>query len=208
MRVKSLLILSVVGSLCVNTPLDAGDQDARRPVKRDRPGPGKPGMTRGPGPGIDRLLRNPEMREKLGLTDDQMSAFRKKGQALRERQGSLTDKIREAAEAQAALLNAPELDKKAIMQAVKQIGRLRTQLAQLRIEHLFLVREVLTDEQLRTVKKTMRSRMNEHRRRIGEEGHARRDPDGKTQKSEGRKRDRRPSDERRKKQADRDKNKE
>lgn len=115
--------------------------------------------------GIDRLINNPKVREELGITDGQVERLKDAKAELDEQRKDLITEMKEAREVQMKLMQADELDRKAIMTAINKSGKLRTRMDKLRVKGLFQVQDVLTDEQLSKVKERMRKGMQEHRKR-------------------------------------------
>ena len=77
---------------------------------------------------IVRIATNPQMSEKLGLSDEQkakLKELRGRGRA----NGELQKKVREATEKQARLLNAEKIDEAAAMNAVDEVFELRKEMA-------------------------------------------------------------------------------
>ena len=115
--------------------------------------------------GIDRLINNKEVRERLQLTDDQIARLKDIRDDLAEQRKEVMQEMREVREQQMKLMRADKLNKKEIMHKVNEFGKLRTKMERLRIRQLFAVNDVLTDEQLAQVKARMREKMNEAKKR-------------------------------------------
>jgi periplasmic protein CpxP/Spy len=107
------------------------------------------GMHRGAHPGfmLGRLLQNPELREKLGITDEQVAKIRQQSSDFRKEQ------IRSRADLQVKRIDLHELlaadkpDRAAIDKKLQEISA--TQLARERamVDFHFAMRDVLTPEQ-------------------------------------------------------------
>ncbi len=134
--------------------------------------------------GIDRLINNPKVREELGITDEQVERLKDVKAELSEQREDLIAEMKEARKEQMELMQADELDKKAIMTAINQSGKLRTKLDKLRVEGLFRVQDILTEEQLGEVKERMRKGIKKQREKHENNGgknnnkrHSKRDKD-------------------------------
>jgi len=143
----------------------------------------RPGMGRGPGADrqppmemvIGRLLQNPEAREKLGITEDQVNAIKTGTEDIRTRMHELGEEMRSAAEEQVKLLQAETVDEEAVMAAVQKTGNIRTEIAKLRVKGLILVKSTLSADQVAKIKEFMHSRRHRGRGpRKGEGGEQRR----------------------------------
>ena len=140
---------------------ERGGKNRQEQMERHNRHQRRPG---GMGGGIDRLINNPKLREELGITDDQVDKLKDAKTELEDQRKDLIAEMKDAREAQMKLMQADELDKKAIMTAINQSGKLRTKMDKLRVKGLFRVQDILTDEQLSEVKERMRKGMQKHRK--------------------------------------------
>jgi hypothetical protein len=114
-------------------------------------------------------MLEPGVSEQLGLEPGQIKTLKKGIQKMQKQEENLREKLQAAAKAQAELLQAKdEIDEEALMKAIEKTGKIRTQMAKLRMQPVLLVRKTLTDEQLQTSRKIMHERMQRRR----EEWHA------------------------------------
>jgi Spy/CpxP family protein refolding chaperone len=132
------------------------------------------------GGGIDRLINNPEVREQLGITGEQLEQLKEAREKIADQRDDLVARMKETREKQMKLMQADKLDKEAIMKAVNESGKIRTKLDKLRVKGLFLVQDILTDEQLGEIKERMQKHMRERR---GNKKNKR--PQGKRNKDRG-----------------------
>ncbi len=117
----------------------------------------------GPSQFIERLLEG-ETAEKLELKPNQIKTLKKGIQKLEKQEEKLRDKLQAAGKEQAELLQTEgEVDEVALMKAIEKTGKIRTQMAKLRMQPILLVKKTLTPEQLQTSRKMMRERMNARR---------------------------------------------
>ena len=95
---------------------------------------------------IVRIATNPQMSEKLGISDEQKTKLKelKSGGRNSETQ----KKVREATERQAELLNADKIDEAAVMKAVDEVFELRKEMAKEQIRRVIAVKSILTSEQI------------------------------------------------------------
>lgn len=109
-------------------------------------------------------LRNPEVAEKIGLSEEQCEKISRKIEKLEDKNLNLKYKMEKTSLKQARLMTAKELDEKALMDAVEELGKYRTQIAKQRITMMIFMRNTLTPEQTKNMRSVMRERMNERRK--------------------------------------------
>ncbi len=124
----------------------------------------------GSGRFIERMLE-PKVAEKLGLEPEQIKRLEKGIQHIKEREEALHDKLKQAGRKQAELLMEEEVDEDALMTAIEETGRIRTQMAKLRVKPILLVKQTLTTEQVEEARKLMH-RGRQQQRGQGREGRA------------------------------------
>lgn len=147
--------------------------------ERGMRGPGGQGAGRGTGGGIvdmqqaiiSRILESPEMAEKLGLTQEQISSIKASMNALNEEQKKLMTELEESGVEQAKLLTADTTDETAVMAAVEKSSKIRGELAKLMIKRILIAKKALTPEQIQKVKDMVQERRKafEERRKTFEE---------------------------------------
>jgi Spy/CpxP family protein refolding chaperone len=146
--------------------------------ERGAPGGGMPrDMHRGGGGRegvLKKMLRDPDVIAEAGITEEQVETLRKAGFALEKREMAkremaLRAELETAGLEQARLMTEAEVDKAAVMTAVEDTGRIRTELAKLKVEQLLTVKETLTDEQLKALRQIGRRQARE--RGVGERHH-------------------------------------
>jgi Spy/CpxP family protein refolding chaperone len=92
-----------------------------------------------------------------------VEALREGLREIRTRQIDLHAEHEKAGLEQAMLLTEPEIDEAAVMTAIEKIGEIQIRMAKLRIQPLFLIKRVLSAEQVARAQELVR----EHRRRGG-----------------------------------------
>ena len=144
---KSLIVVAIAALSCVAFA-DGGSEGGARP-EGGRRGPREGGM--GPMMGgmdpIVRMVSNPAVAEKLGLSDEQKAKLKElKGnnEANREAQ----KKVREATMKQVELMKADKVDEAAVMAAIDEVFELRKAMAKEQAKRLIAVKTVLTPEQV------------------------------------------------------------
>ena len=115
--------------------------------------------------GIDRLINNPKVREELGITDEQVEQLKDAKEKANDQRKDLIAEMKEAREVQMKLMKADKLNKKAIMEAINNSGKLRTKMDKLRVKGLFRVQDILTEDQLSEIKERMHKGMQEQRKK-------------------------------------------
>ena len=144
---KSLIVVAIAALSCVAFA-DGGSEGGARP-EGGRRGPREGGM--GPMMGgmdpIVRMVSNPAVADKLGLSDEQKAKLKElKGnnEANREAQ----KKVREATMKQVELMKADKVDEAAVMAAIDEVFELRKAMAKEQAKRLIAVKTVLTPEQV------------------------------------------------------------
>ncbi len=163
---KNVISLMIISLLSVQLATGEDSKREEASLRRGAP-PLKRELQRSHKGALSRVLQNPEISEKLGLSEAQRTAIDEQMALLEQHQGELKKQIRKAALQQARLMTAEELDEAALMTAVEETGRLHTEQAKLRIRHLLFLRKTLTPEQTQGVRTIMRRRRSE---RGGERG--------------------------------------
>jgi hypothetical protein len=72
--------------------------------------------------------------------------------------------MQQAAEEQARLMMQDPVDEAALMAAIEKTGKIRTEIAKVKIMPIILVKKTLSPEQIEQVKKLLKERMERHRR--------------------------------------------
>jgi Spy/CpxP family protein refolding chaperone len=168
---KMLMMVAVAALSCV--AFAEGPEGGARPEGGRRGfGPRDGGM--GPMMGgmdpIVRLVSNPAVAEKLGLSDEQKAKLKElKGdhEANREAQ----NKVREATMKQLDLMKAEKINEAAVMAAIDEVFELRKAMAKEQAKRVIAVKSVLTPEQVKMaheeMKKMFESRGDRGPRREG-----------------------------------------
>lgn len=150
---KSLVMMAAAALCCAALAEGQGPQG---------PGPREGGRRGGPRGGgvpmmdpIVRIATNPQMSEKLGISDEQKAKLKelKSGGRNSETQ----KKVREATERQAELLNADKIDEAAVMKAVDEVFELRKEMAKEQIRRVIAVKSILTSEQIAKAREAVKS---------------------------------------------------
>ncbi len=143
----------------------------------DRAGPGMQGRMNEGGRGgqhgdmMERLLSNPEIREKLGLSEEQVAEIRKELQEIKEEMIDLQAEMQKIGLRQAEAMTSKEIDEKKLMKMVEEAGELRTEMAKLQIRKMILFRKHVDPEKMEQVRGQMKERMKERfKDRMGDRG--------------------------------------
>ncbi len=184
-RIASIILVAML-------TLQAVGQEQQPTERRSVRGPAgaKGGGREQRRPGADQdimmgqALRNPRMAEKLGLSEEQQQAIEGQLAELQKAHNSLRAGMEQAGLQQARLMMAEELDEAALMAAVEETGRIRTELAKLRIRHLLFMRKTLTPEQIKKARSAIRDKMKKHREE-GSKGRGPKKHHGEGKKNQG-----------------------
>ena len=158
--------MTAVVGLC-STLVFAQGNDNRGP---NRGGGGRAGEGDVPPQAVVRMLDNQEMIAKIGLSNDQVGQLRDKLLELQKREIQLRAQQQTAAADQANLITKPEIDEKAVMKVVEQLGQVRTEMAKLQIKRVILLKKSLTDEQRAKLRAIIRERRERPRSGQNAEG--------------------------------------
>ena len=154
---KSLIIVAVAALSCVAFA-DGGPEGGARPEGGRRGfGPREGGM--GPMMGgmdpIVRMVSNPAVAEKIGLSDEQKAKLNElKGD--KEANRAAQDKVRAATMKQLDLMKAEKIDEGAVMAAIDEVFELRKAMAKEQAKRVIAVKSVLTPEQVKMAHEEMK----------------------------------------------------
>ena len=153
---KSLIMVAVAALSCVAFA-DGGPEGGARPEGGRRGfGPREGGM--GPmmgGDPIVRMVSNPAVAEKIGLSDEQKAKLNElKGD--KEANRAAQDKVRAATMKQLDLMKAEKIDEGAVMAAIDEVFELRKAMAKEQAKRVIAVKSVLTPEQVKKAHEEMK----------------------------------------------------
>jgi len=167
--VASLVVLLVAGTESMSRENEHGDSPSAH-FGGSKTMVDSPMHHRGAGKVMSRddmmthALRNPEIAEKIGLSEEQRDKISRRIEKMEDKNLDLKYKIEKAALKQARLMTTKDLDEEALMAVVDELGKYRTQQAKQRIGMLIFMRKTLTDEQATKMREIMRDRMQERRK--------------------------------------------
>jgi Spy/CpxP family protein refolding chaperone len=122
--------------------------------------------------GMDRIMgalaQNPELTKKLNLTAEQQELIKKMTLDQRTKMVDQQAALQKAALKQAELLMADPLDEAALMAAVEETSKARTEMAKAQIRNLIEFRKVLTEEQRKQLREIMTQMRQQPPMRMGE----------------------------------------
>jgi len=162
--------LAVVGWISCGGPVGAQEMPEGG---MDRPGPGGPGMGMhegrmrgGPGEeaGFQDWVRDPEAAAALNLTEEQKDKIKTITTQFRKEMIDWNAKLQHATLAQVDLMEQEEPALDAVLKGIDETGRIRNEIAKLRVKQLFAVRAILTPEQREKARELFRDRMAERRK--------------------------------------------
>jgi Spy/CpxP family protein refolding chaperone len=111
------------------------------------------------------ILSTPGAAEKVGLTPEQAERLRDSMLEARERQIDLRAAMEKAALRQARLLVEEDVNEDEVMELVEQMGRIRTEMARIRMQQLLMMRRALSPEQMGRIREWLRERAPGRRER-------------------------------------------
>ena len=158
-----------------------GEEGSRRAGREE----GRPrGHQAGPQGGmVKRLISNPKAAARLGLSDEQIAELKSGIAAIEAKEKELHGSMQELGRKQMELLKSADVERSVIYQVIDQLGDVRTQMAKCRIDRLFIIRSVLSDEQQSQLRKHMQSGHRQARDRKEREAGQRRPKEGEERPS-------------------------
>lgn len=154
---KSLIIVAVAALSCVAFAEGAPEGGARPEGGHRGFGPREGG---GMGPmmvsdPIVRMVSNPAMADKIGLSDEQKAKLKElKGDHEANREAR--NKVREATMKQLDLMKAEKINEAAVMAAIDEVFELRKAMAKEQAKRVIAVKSVLTPEQVKKAHEEMK----------------------------------------------------
>ena len=167
---KSLIMVAIAALSCLAFA-EGAPEGGPRPEggRRGLRGGGMGPMMGGMDP-IVRMVSNPAVAEKLGLSEEQKTKLKElKGDNQSNREAQ--KKVREATMKQLELMKAEKIDEAAVMAAIDEVFELRKAMAKEQAKRVIAVKSVLTPEQVakahEEMKKMFESRGDRGPRREG-----------------------------------------
>ena len=139
---KTLLTFATVAFAAAS--LVAGPKEGREPGQRGRRG----GMEGGSSDPVVRLVCNPKVAEKIGLSDEQRGKIKEINKANRDNSEDLRKALRDAMEKQAELLKADKIDEAAVMAEIDKAFDARKEMAKRQTRRVIAIKAVLSPEQV------------------------------------------------------------
>ena len=155
---KAILIAEMTAVVGLCSTLVFAQGNGNRGPNRSGGGGGGAGQGDVPPQAVVRMLDNQEMIAKIGLSSNQVGQLRDKLLELQKQEIQLRAQQQAAAADQASLMTRPEIDEKAVMKVVEQLGQVRTEMAKLQIKRVILLKKSLTDEQRAKLRAIIRER--------------------------------------------------
>lgn len=151
-------------------PADSAEGSKARPMRPDRAAMRsmRPPMMMGQG-AFDPLMRavmNPQVAEKIGLSEDQktkIAALKGENRANRDLQA----KVKAGMDRQVELLKAEKIDEAAVMKTIDEVFEARKEMAKAQTKRMIQVRSILTPEQVTKALEAIKEFRGQHRARNG-----------------------------------------
>ena len=161
---KKLMMAAVAAVCCVamaDGPKDRGD-------RAGHPGMGQmAGMMGDP---IVRMVSNPKVAEKLGLSEEQQKKIKEIQKSNRGDAKENQKKLRQAMDKQMKLLMSEKVDESAVMAAIDEVFAIRKDLAKAQTKQVIEVKALLTPEQLKKARESVKEMRKEMREKFGRKG--------------------------------------
>lgn len=107
---------------------------------------------------LERMLDNPEMREKLGISEEKAGQIKDQLHEMKTRSIELRAEMEKLGLEQAKAISAKELDRDRVMELVEKLGGVRTEFAKLQVEKMLVIRENMDPAKMEEI----RGRIREH----------------------------------------------
>ncbi|NQT93969.1 MAG: hypothetical protein HQ559_14505 [Lentisphaerae bacterium] len=142
---------------------EAGERFGREQGRRAQKGKdGRDGF-------IARLVTDKKLADEIGLTNEEGRRMQNELYKIRTKLVDMHAELQKAAMEQARLLSAETIDEKAVMTAIEKTGRIRTNIAKLKIQPLLLIKRTLDPEQLSKARERMREHQKKRKRKTRED---------------------------------------
>jgi len=156
----------VIAALAMALALTADAEMRGRGGRHGRRGGGRHG-----GFNVMMLVRNPEVAEEVGITDDELEQIKDMAYESRKEQIALKSKLELARLEERYLVEQDNPDLEAVLEAVEKKGQVETSIAKSRITHELEIRALLGTERIEDLKKACREKRRErHPKRRGRKG--------------------------------------
>ncbi len=128
---------------------------------------------------MERLLSNPEMREKLGISEEDAEEIKGELHDIKIETIELKSKMEKIGLEQAKEMTSKEPNKKRVFKLAKEAGSIRTEIGILKLKRMFLFRENVDPEKMQAMRGQLHERMRAGRGgQDGEGGSEKRRPGG------------------------------
>ena len=102
---------------------------------------------------FERLGNNFKLGAEIGLSEEQIKTLKNSAADMRKQQDELQKQLKDCGLDQARMMTAEgTVDENAILAAVEKAGKIRTEMAKIRIQHMLLVKRTLTPDQISKLK--------------------------------------------------------
>lgn len=159
------LMMVVVAVACCAVFADGPKGEKNRGERGMRPG--MDGMMMDP---IARMVSNPKMVEKLGLSEEQQQKIK---EIMKPNRGDAKEnqkKLRQAMDKQMKLLMSEKVDESAVMAAIDEVFAIRKDLAKAQTKQVIEAKALLTPEQLKKARESVKEMRKEVREKFGRKG--------------------------------------
>ena len=154
-------MVSVMAALVVSRPalaqnVPVGHEAKDHGVRVEKPHQGPAWTSEGPDEGaVLKLIRDPAARDKFGITEEQVSRLQEGLSGLHGKVVEMRSQLEQAAMDQARMMTAPDVDERTVLAQVEKTGKIRTEIARLRIKTLLTLKRTLTPQQIDQIKSNM-----------------------------------------------------
>lgn len=149
---------------------ERGDARANMQERMKKHGAGEGGERRGGRDEmVERMLNNPEMREKLGISEENMQKIKEELKKMHEESRQLRAQMEKLGMEQAKAMTSKELDEGRLMSLVEELGKIRTEMAKMQIRKMILLRKNIDPEKMDAIRQKAQERMRNRDNMTGTE---------------------------------------
>ncbi len=114
---------------------------------------------------LPQLLSNSKTAAEVGLNKEQIDKLNAEINTIKEQLTQKRKEMDKSALKQAQLMSAKKINEQALMKAIDNTGRIRTQIAKLQVKQILIIKQSLTQEQIDKAKQILSTRLQKQKER-------------------------------------------
>ncbi|MDD4868934.1 MAG: hypothetical protein PHR77_00130 [Kiritimatiellae bacterium] len=112
---------------------------------------------------IGKIVNNPQVASEVGLSEEQVKTLKNSLAEMKKQFEDFQKQLKESGLEQAKIMTGDSVDENALFTAVEKAGKIRTEMAKVRIRQMLLVKKTLTPEQINKVREMVQKRVKQMR---------------------------------------------